>query len=84
MCATQTLKKYSVQMLFNNEKFTKRTDDLAETFVSLKPAQLHTDMYVIVKKGGAVMERHLNLVQGRKLFANSDYREIFINNLLLA
>lgn len=84
MCSTRIANKYAVQMLFNGEKFTKQTDNLGETFVSLKPEQLHTDMFVIVKKGEAVMERHLNLIEGKMLFANPDYREIFINNLLLA
>jgi hypothetical protein len=75
---------YSVQFIFNGETLEEKCDAVDVAIQKVRPEQLHTDMFVTVKKGTAVMERHLNLTQGRMLFANPDFREIFINNLLLA
>lgn len=74
---------YSVELLFNGLSFKKRTQDISKTILSFKPEVLYTDMFVIVKKGKDVTERHLNLKQGKNLFVNEDYLPIFINNLLL-
>jgi len=78
-----TKKKYSLKVKVNNEEFTKRTDNIEEGIMALKPAFVHTEMYLTAKGGDMVSERKLNLVQARKLFSDSDYRQIFIHNLLL-
>ena len=81
--AVRTPKAYKVEMLFNGKKFKKLTDNLDETIQKMKPLILYTDVYVTVTKDGEVMERRLNLAQGRNLFINEDYRAVFISNLLL-
>lgn len=77
-------KTYSLWVKFNGIEKRKRTDDLNETLKSLKPDWLHTEMYVKVKKGDTTSERHLNLIQAKRMFSDDISREIFINNLHLA
>lgn len=77
-------KTYSLWVKFNGIEKRKRTDDLNETLKSLKPDWLHTEMYVKVKKGDTTSERHLNLIQAKRMFSDDLSREIFINNLHLA
>ncbi len=76
-------KAYSVWAKFNGMEFRKRTNDLNTTFKELDPQWLHTEIYVKVKKGDRMSERKLNLKQGKNLFRNDVFREVFINNLLL-
>jgi len=76
-------KPYRVEMLFNGLKTLSRTDNINEAILSKKPELLYTEMYVTVKRGDDISERKLNLLQGRKLFNDENFREIFINNLLL-
>lgn len=78
-----TPKAYSLVFKFNGFTKKKFTDNLDEAIQAVKPPLLLTEMYVTAKKGDAVSERKLNLVQGRKLFNDSVFREVFINNLLL-
>ena len=78
-----TPKLYSVEAKFNGKTFKKRTDDLMQTIKDLKPDWLHTEVYFIVKKGDMQSERHLNLVQAKRVFSDDFNREVFINNLLL-
>lgn len=77
-------KTYSLWVKFNGIEKRKHTDDLNETLKSLKPDWLHTEMYVKVKKGDTTSERHLNLIQAKRMFSDDLSREIFINNLHLA
>lgn len=74
---------YSLIMSFNGETFTKKTKDVRNAILSLKPEVLLTEMYVTLKNKDDVRERKLNLVQGKKLFNNSDFLDVFIINLLL-
>lgn len=76
-------KAYSVWAKFNGMEFRKRTNDLQQAILDLKPDILHTEMYLIAKKGKESSERQLNLKQGKKLFNDDMFREVFINNLLL-
>lgn len=78
-----TKRPYKVEMMFNELKFRKQTDDIAKAIMELKPEQLYTDLYVVVTKGKDRMERHLNLRQGKTLFLSEDFLGIFINNLML-
>lgn len=75
-------KLYNLTVHLNGLVFKKRTNDLDKTIVDLKPEQLHTEVYITVKKGKDVMDRRLNLQQGRNLFNNEDFRQVFISNLL--
>ncbi len=74
-------------MLFNGLKFKKRTNDIPEAILKLKPETLFTDLYVTVSKGKGkdkeITERRLNLQQGKNLFINEDFLRVFTNNLLL-
>lgn len=76
-------KLYTLEMVFNGERFKKNTNNLDEAIVSMKPETLYTEVYVTASKGKELSERRLNLVQGKRLFLIEDFREIFINNLLL-
>lgn len=62
---------------------TKRTNDLNDTIKDLCPDWLHTDVFMIVKKGKQESERHLSLQQAKRVFRDDTVREIFINNLML-
>lgn len=70
-------------MFFNGLKFKKNTDDLELAIVEMKPEALHTEVYVNVTKGKDLIERRLNLIQGRNLFINEDFRQVFLSNLLI-
>lgn len=78
-----TKKKYSIKAKVNNEDVIKRTNDLEEGIMSLKPDFVHTEMYITASDSKMISARKLTLIQARKLFADSEYRQIFINNLLL-
>lgn len=75
--------KYTITANFNGKTFNTETDDVSKAIDELKPEQLLTEMYITVRGNELVSDRRLNLIQGRKLFANPEYKEIFINNLLL-
>lgn len=77
-------KTYSVWAKFNGMEFRRKTDDLDEALIALKPEWLHTEVFIKVKKGDTTAERYLGLVQAKQMFANHFNREVFINNLLLS
>lgn len=74
---------YHLTLNFNGETFTKRPKDIKKAILSLKPEMLLTEMYVTLKNKKDIRERKLTLIQGRKLFNNEDFLDIFINNLLI-
>ncbi len=72
-------------MKFNGTTVKKRPKtfaDLEGAIMYLKPDFVHTEMYITIKNGQFVYERKLNLIQGRKLFADPVAREILLNNVL--
>lgn len=77
--------KYNLTLLLNGETHKKRTDNIKDAILSLKPEVLYTEMYVIVQKVGSKdkIERRLSLIEGKKLFINEDFLDVFIINLLL-
>ena len=75
--------KYVLEMIFNGETFTVKTDNVDEAIINLKPEQLLTELYIKLTNGEMVVERRMNLVEGRKLFINEVTREVMVNNLLL-
>ena len=74
---------YNLTLKFNGEIFNKRPKDIKKAILDTKPDVLHTEMYVILKKGNDVRERKLNLRQGKSLFNNEDFLNIFVMNLQL-
>ncbi len=76
-------KLYKLKMLVNGLEFKKNTDNLDETILKLKPEMVYTEAYITVSKGKEVSERRLNLRQAKNLFINENFRQVFINNLLL-
>lgn len=73
---------YEVELKVNGETFTKTTNDLKRSILSLKPDFIHTEGYWKISKGEQVFERKLDLVTMRKLFADETRLDIFINNLM--
>lgn len=81
---TATKPSYVLEVILNGENVkSKRTTDINKAILDFAPEFLHTEMYLTLKKGKLKTERKLTLIEGRKLFANEEYREIFINNLVL-
>ena len=74
---------YNLTLSFNGETFKKRPKDIKEAILSLKPPVLFTDIYVTLQSKGDIRERKLNLLQGKKLFNNEDFLDVFIINLLI-
>lgn len=79
------MQKYTITLLLNGETKQKRSEDIKDAILSLKPEVLYTEMYVTVNKVGSKnkTERRLSLIQGKKLFNNEDFLDVFISNLLL-
>lgn len=69
----------------NGETIKKRTENIKDAILSLKPEVLVTEVYVNVQKVGSKdkTERKLNLIQGKKLFRDENFLDVFIMNLLL-
>ena len=78
--------KYNLTLQFNGEVFKKRTENISEAILSLKPESLVTEIYLTVIPVGSKekTERRLNLLQGKRLFNNEDFLAVFIHNLLLS
>lgn len=74
---------YNLTLNFNGETYTKRPKDVKSAIMSVKPVLLFTDVYVTLKNKDDVRERKLNLHQGRKLFQDENFLEVFVMNLLL-
>jgi len=74
---------YNLTLNFNGETYTKRAKDVKSAIMSLKPTLLFTDVYITVKDKEDFRERKLNLFQGRKLFQDENFLDVFIINLLL-
>jgi hypothetical protein len=77
---------YYLTMQFNGETYEKRPrKDIKEAILSLRPEQLHTDIFVTLKNKEDIRERHLTLTQGKKLFneTDNDFIDVFIMNLTL-
>lgn len=74
---------YYLTLNFNGETYTKRPKDVKSAIISVKPQFLFTDVYVTLKNKSDVRERKLNLHQGRKLFQDENFLDVFVMNLLL-
>ena len=74
---------YNLTLAFNGETYTKRPKDVNKGIMAVKPQTLLTDVYVTLKRKEDIRERKLNLTEGKKLFNNDDFRQVFVMNLLL-
>jgi hypothetical protein len=74
---------YNLTLNFNGETYTKQPKDVKSAIMSVKPQFLFTDVYVTLKDKQDVRERKLNLHQGRKLFQDENFLDVFVMNLLL-
>lgn len=84
MAKKKTAGEYTIELLCNGETTKTTCSDIEKGILSLKPVFVHTDSYVTVYKNDEVIaERRLPLIKARMLFANPDFRAVFINNLLL-
>lgn len=76
--------EYTIELLCNGETTKTTCSDIEKGILSLKPVFVHTDSYMTIYKNGEIIaERRLPLIKARMLFANEDFRAVFINNLLL-
>ena len=77
-------KKYNLEFYFNGNRFLKQTDDIEKTLLKIAPEQLYTEMYITASFEDMKTERKLNLIEGRKLFRDDTFRQIFIQNLTIS
>lgn len=77
-------KKYRLDFYFNGDRFKKRTNDIDKTLLEVAPDQLYTEMYITAHFDDMKAERKLNLIEGRKLFRDDMFRQIFIQNLTIS
>lgn len=76
--------EYTIELLCNGETTKTTCSDIEQGLLDIKPEFVHTDSYVtIYRKGEIIAERRLPLIKARMLFANPDFRLVFISNLLL-
>ena len=73
---------YQVEIKMNGEVFKRKGVDLNETIMLLKPEFVLTQSFITVTYKKRTFERMLTVVDGRKLFNDETYREMFINNLI--
>jgi hypothetical protein len=76
------VKEYKVVAMFNDEKFEIETNDIKEALLSIRPEMLNSEVDIKIYKGSQETERHLNLRQGRNLFINESFLDVFIANLM--
>jgi uncharacterized protein (DUF2225 family) len=81
--STATKPTYYLTAVLNGETIKKRTNDLNAAIAALKPAWLHTEVYITVKKGKEKAERRLTLTTAKRVFQDEIARQVFINNLLI-
>ena len=74
-------KKYALKAVINGKRYSKRTNDIEQTLMELKPEFVLTEMYVTVKQDNAVIERRLLPLDAKKFYRDEIFRMIFINSL---
>lgn len=73
--------EYSVKFIFNGEEYNAKDTDIRNAILKIKPEHLLTEIFAQVEYKGNIIERHLSLVQGKRLFINDDFLDVFIINL---
>lgn len=80
--ANLTPKKYHLTLSFNDQVFEFDTNDLAESIMSVAPVLLKTRVLFKIRYGDLLCDKMLFLLQGRRMFRNKVYLEVFINKLV--
>ncbi|MFA6897237.1 MAG: hypothetical protein WCQ96_03055 [Patescibacteria group bacterium] len=74
--------KYYLQVTFNDKTTRKWTTSIKETFMSLKPDILRSNVTIKVTAGGKRAEKFLFLPQARNAFRNNLSAEILERQLI--
>lgn len=74
---------YSVKMKFNGEEYKTTNDSLEGAVLSLKPVQLHTEVFITASDGKTESVRRWSLIDAKRIFSDDMTRTVFCNNLLL-
>lgn len=72
--------QYDLTVSMNGESFACKTDDIKAALQYFKPEQVHTEMYINIKKGTADFLKRFTLPNARKLFRDEEYLDLFINS----
>ena len=75
-------KKYKLEMFFNGFHFETKTNDIRESILSFSPGELFTEVFITITEKAGVRDRKLTLRQGKNLFMNEVFTDVFISNLL--
>lgn len=76
-------KQFHIYIKLNGVEYETDTNDIAEFIMSTKPNILYTTFDFKVTKGNVTVSRFLYLRDGRKLFSNPTFLQVFVNNLLV-
>lgn len=80
-------KVYTLSGRVNELPFSKRTSDIKNALLELKPEFCFTDTYITLSAGAGknkiTAERKLNLKQSKQLFNNEDFLTVFTQNLMV-
>ena len=74
--------KYYLQVTFNEKTIRKHTDSIKDTFMSLKPDILRSNVSIKVTSDGRKAEKLLFLPQARNAFRNDLAAEILERQLI--
>lgn len=75
-------KKYDLTVSMNGEVFDFSTDDLKKSLQKFEPEQVHTEVYINIKRGLADFTKKLTLVAARKLFRDEIAIDMFVTNFI--
>ena len=81
MATTRT--KYSMVIKFNDEEKLIRTNDLAQSFLELRPLGLKTKVIVKIKEGKKEIEKAFNPFQARRLWNSPLTARVMFTRLIL-
>lgn len=73
---------YDLIVSMNGEVFSVSTSDLKKELHKFTPEQVHTEVYINVKKGQADFIRRFSIQDAKKLFRDDDRKDVFITNIL--
>jgi len=75
--------KFEIEVKLNDKVFNCKTNDLEGAFVILgtDTKAIKTKMILKIKKGQKIQERVITVPRVRRLFINTLFRKIFVQNL---
>lgn len=71
-------KEFKLFLKFNDQSFEVETDDIATSFIELKPLILKTRLQIEIEKNGKKYNRIVFVPKGRMLFNNKSWLNTFI------